>query len=138
MFCALLLAGVSLLDFPQIDTPAESDTGGLFFPKAITHLFVGMYIQQVALCALFFLAQDQNGKQSAIAEGALMVVLIVITVGSPFLNRDRSPGTDAPTLCLLVPGRLPIHLDHILQSAQEASSTHARSSVVWHAQGRRP
>lgn len=39
-----------------------------------------MYIQQVALCALFFLARDANGKASSVAQGALMVVLIVITV----------------------------------------------------------
>ncbi|TFK34488.1 hypothetical protein BDQ12DRAFT_689686 [Crucibulum laeve] len=58
-----------------------SDTGGLFFPKAISHIFVGLYIQQVCLCALFFLAQDDNKKASAIPEGALMVVLIVITAG---------------------------------------------------------
>lgn len=58
----------------------KSDTGGLFFPKAIQHLFVGMYVQQLCLCALFFLAQDNNKKASAVPEGALMVVLIVITV----------------------------------------------------------
>jgi hypothetical protein len=40
------------------DQPPGSDTGGLFFPKAITHVFVGMYIQEVCLCALFFLARD--------------------------------------------------------------------------------
>lgn len=61
-----------------------SDTGGLFFPKAITHVFVGMYVQQVCLCGLFFLKQNANNKQSAIPEGALMVVLIVFTVSRPF------------------------------------------------------
>jgi hypothetical protein len=62
------------------DMPPESETGGLFFPKAVSHIFVGMYIQEVCLCALFFLARDENGKTSAIPEGALMVVLIVFTV----------------------------------------------------------
>lgn len=57
------------------------DTGGLFFPKAIQHVFVGLYVQQVCLAALFFLAQN-NGKSSAIPEGALMVVLIIFTVSS--------------------------------------------------------
>ena len=55
------------------DQPARTETGGAFFPKAVTHVFVGMYIQEVCLCALFFLA-------NAIAQGALMIVLIVITV----------------------------------------------------------
>ena len=62
------------------DQPATSDTGGLFFPKALQQVFVGLYIQQICLCALFFLAQDENKHASAIPEGALMVVLIVFTV----------------------------------------------------------
>jgi calcium permeable stress-gated cation channel len=61
------------------DQPRSSETGGLFFPKAIQHLFVGLYVQQVCLCALFFLARDGDNAPSAIPEGALMVVLIVFT-----------------------------------------------------------
>ena len=61
------------------DQPRSSETGGLFFPKAIQHLFVGLYVQQVCLCALFFLARDGDNSPSAIPEGALMVVLIVFT-----------------------------------------------------------
>jgi hypothetical protein len=60
--------------------PSTSDTGGLFFPKAIGHIFVGMYVQQVCLAALFFLAQNQDKKPGAIPEAVLMIVLIVITV----------------------------------------------------------
>lgn len=62
------------------DHPPDMDTGGIFFPKAITHVFVGIYIQEVCLCALFFLARNANEKASAIPQGALMVVLIVLTV----------------------------------------------------------
>lgn len=53
--------------------------GGLFFPKAIQHVFVGLYVQQVCLAALFFLAQNENKKQSAIPEGAFAIILIIIT-----------------------------------------------------------
>jgi len=60
--------------------PATKDTGGLFYPKAIQHVFVGLYVQQICLCALFFLATDNNDQHSSIPEGVLMVVLIVITV----------------------------------------------------------
>ena len=60
--------------------PTASDTGGLFYPKAFQHVLVGLYVQQICLCALFFLATDDQGKHSSVAEGALMVVLIVITV----------------------------------------------------------
>ncbi|GJE85442.1 DUF221-domain-containing protein [Phanerochaete sordida] len=63
----------------QLDQPESSETGGLFFPKAMQHIFVGMYIMQICLAALFFLAQNQDGHPSAIPEGALMVVLIVFT-----------------------------------------------------------
>lgn len=62
------------------DQPKSMDTGGRFFPKAIHHLFVGMYIQEVCLCALFFLARNEEEKVSAIPQAALMIVLIVITV----------------------------------------------------------
>jgi hypothetical protein len=61
--------------------PSATDTGGLFYPKALQHIFVGLYVEQVCLAALFFLAQDANKKPSAIPEGALMVVLIIITIG---------------------------------------------------------
>lgn len=62
------------------DQPRSGDTGGLFFPKAIQHIFVGLYVQQLCLCALFFLAQNEHNSPSAIPEGALMIVLIVLTV----------------------------------------------------------
>jgi len=62
------------------DQPRSSETGGLFFPKAINHIFVGLYVQQLVSCALFFLAQNDKSNPSSIPEGALMVVLIVFTV----------------------------------------------------------
>lgn len=60
--------------------PTTTDTGGLFYPKAFQHVLVGLYVQQICLCALFFLATDSNDHHSSVPEGALMVVLIVITV----------------------------------------------------------
>ncbi|WVQ78133.1 hypothetical protein IAT38_000214 [Cryptococcus sp. DSM 104549] len=63
-----------------VDQPPSRDTGGLFFPKAITHLFVGMYVQQVCMAALFFLARNDEGNASAVPQGALMVVLIFCTI----------------------------------------------------------
>lgn len=66
----------------QLDQPASGDTGGLFFPKAIQHMFVGLYIQQICLAALFFLLK--NGR----VEGGLTVALILITVRS-YLSHSR-------------------------------------------------
>ena len=62
------------------DQPSSSETGGLFFPKAMNHVFVGLYIQQLCLCGLFFLAENDAEQPSAVPEGALLVVLIVLTV----------------------------------------------------------
>ncbi|KAF7316312.1 Protein kinase domain-containing protein [Mycena indigotica] len=64
----------------QFEQPRSGDTGGLFFPKAMTHIFVGLYIEQICLAGLFFLARDDQDKASSIPQGALMVALIIITV----------------------------------------------------------
>ncbi|KAM0787652.1 hypothetical protein ACM66B_003716 [Microbotryomycetes sp. NB124-2] len=72
-----------------IDCPPAGETGGLFYPKALTHIFVGLYIEELCLCGLFFLAVDQNGNHNSIAQGALMVVLIVFTV---FFHMTMSSG----------------------------------------------
>ncbi|KIK55038.1 hypothetical protein GYMLUDRAFT_249051 [Collybiopsis luxurians FD-317 M1] len=63
----------------QYQQDLSTDTGGLFFPKAIQHLFVGLYVQLVCLAALFFLVTDENKKHSAVPEGALTIVLIIFT-----------------------------------------------------------
>lgn len=61
--------------------PSTSDTGGMFYPKALQHIFVGLYIQQIVLCAFFFLSGGTIGK----VLGALMIVLLIVTV-SPNLS----------------------------------------------------
>ncbi|PFH52049.1 hypothetical protein AMATHDRAFT_57827 [Amanita thiersii Skay4041] len=61
------------------DQPDEVETGGLFFPMAIGNLVVGLYIEQISLACLFLLKSSVNGAATAIAEGALMIVLIAIT-----------------------------------------------------------
>lgn len=40
---------------------------------------------KVCLIGLFFLSRDQNGKAATIAEGILMVILLVITVRRPYI-----------------------------------------------------
>lgn len=64
----------------QIGGEKAVETGGMFFPRAIQHVFVGLYLQQISLATLFFLARNAEGEQSAVAEGVLMIVLIVFTV----------------------------------------------------------
>ncbi|KIM46819.1 hypothetical protein M413DRAFT_16459 [Hebeloma cylindrosporum] len=81
--------------------PTTTDTGGLFYPKALQHIFVGLYVQQVCLCALFFLARNSAGNASAVPEGALMIVLIVLTAGyNIILNNSYNPLLSALPLSL--------------------------------------
>ncbi|KAF8532450.1 hypothetical protein JB92DRAFT_2688545 [Gautieria morchelliformis] len=85
----------------QLQMNPAGDSGGLFFPRAINHVFVGVYVQQVCLCALFFLAQNDRGKQAAVPEGALMVVLIVVTAFfQNILNTSYTPLLKALPLTL--------------------------------------
>jgi hypothetical protein len=72
----------------QLDQPPHTDTGGLFFPKAISQIFVGLYVEQICLMALFFLQQDSKKHPSCIPEGILMIVLVVITAGFHMILND--------------------------------------------------
>jgi hypothetical protein len=65
-----------------------NDSGGLTLPRAIYQSFTGVYLMEIMLAALFFLAQDESGSQSAIPEGVFMFVLIVITVSVQFTMRS--------------------------------------------------
>ncbi|KAH6909033.1 hypothetical protein BKA70DRAFT_1476449 [Coprinopsis sp. MPI-PUGE-AT-0042] len=70
----------------------KTDTGGLFYPKALQHIFVGLYLQEICLAALFFLARDASKSASCIPQGALMIVLIVVTAGfHAILNNSYGP-----------------------------------------------
>ncbi|CEH13742.1 Uncharacterized conserved protein [Ceraceosorus bombacis] len=60
------------------DVKPEKETGGLFFPKACAQLFYALYLEMVILTVLFFVAQDDQGNQSAIPQGAFMIVLIIL------------------------------------------------------------
>ncbi|KAF8962613.1 hypothetical protein BDZ97DRAFT_1824617 [Flammula alnicola] len=64
--------------------PTTTDTGGLFYPKAMGHIFVGLYVQQICLWAL-------------------MVVLIVITAGfHMIINNSYGPLLTALPLSLQI------------------------------------
>jgi hypothetical protein len=71
----------------------------LFYPKAMQHIFVGLYIQQIVLCALFFL----SGGTIGVVLGVLMIVLIVLTV-SPASNAFFPSITSLINLCALKAG----------------------------------
>ncbi|KAF9261249.1 DUF221 family protein [Marasmius fiardii PR-910] len=68
--------------FTQVfDQPDDRETGGLYFPMAISNLFVGLYIQQICMAALFFLkTSTKEARVPALAEGICMLVLFGITL----------------------------------------------------------
>ncbi|KAF7318964.1 Protein kinase domain-containing protein [Mycena chlorophos] len=63
----------------QYEQPRSGDSGGLFFPIAISHIFVGLYIEEICLAGLFLLARDENDKATSIPQAILMIVLIAFT-----------------------------------------------------------
>ncbi|KAF7315698.1 hypothetical protein MIND_00085400 [Mycena indigotica] len=78
------------------DQPDESETGGMYFPMAVSNLFVGLYIEQISLACLFFLKASVAPK-SSVAEGAMMLVLLAITIGAHIMF-DRMFGPSAAFL----------------------------------------
>ncbi|KLT42385.1 DUF221-domain-containing protein [Cutaneotrichosporon oleaginosum] len=84
-FCMLAYFVYKYLYMWVMDLPPSADTGGLFFPKAITQIFIGFYIQEVCLCALFFLARNEQNKVSALPQAILMIILIVLTAAFNWL-----------------------------------------------------
>ncbi|KAG0149122.1 hypothetical protein CROQUDRAFT_74529 [Cronartium quercuum f. sp. fusiforme G11] len=70
------------------DIPPAHETGGRFFPLAMNHVFIGLYVSQICLTGLFFLARNSNGEPSSIAEGSLMIILIVVTFFCHLLIRN--------------------------------------------------
>ena len=106
------------------DQKPETETSGLFFPKAINQIFAALYLEMVMLAALFFVAQaDQPGggtKQSAIPEGAFMVVLIVlVAVFHFFLGNSYGPLYNSLPLKLV-----PAKDDTASQQADAAAYNH--------------
>ncbi|KAJ6594223.1 DUF221 family protein [Mycena capillaripes] len=76
------------------DQPDESETGGMYFPMAVSNLFVGLYIEQLCLACLFFLKASVS-PVSSVVEGVLMLFLVVITAAAQIMtNRSFGPITE--------------------------------------------
>ena len=58
----------------------ERDHGGLFYPKAIKHLLMGLYLMQVCLIALFLLVRDSQGNIKCIGQACIMLFATGLTV----------------------------------------------------------
>ncbi|KAJ7141507.1 hypothetical protein C8R44DRAFT_604374 [Mycena epipterygia] len=84
------------------DQPDEGETGGMYFPMAVSNLFVGLYIEQLCLACLFFL-KASAAPASSVAEGVLMLVLMVITATAQILiNRSFGRAYKLPLVVKLL------------------------------------
>ncbi|KAJ6280863.1 hypothetical protein J3E71DRAFT_178613 [Bipolaris maydis] len=52
---------------------------GLFYPKALKHLLVGLYLMQAYLIALFLLVRDSQGKARCIGQACVMLITTGLT-----------------------------------------------------------
>jgi len=68
------------------------DTGGLLFPVAVNQLFVGIYVMEICLIGLFFIAMDTANHAACIPQGAIMIAALILTVVFQYsLNSAFSP-----------------------------------------------
>ncbi|KIY74044.1 DUF221-domain-containing protein [Cylindrobasidium torrendii FP15055 ss-10] len=91
-FCMHYLA-FKFLCTQVYDQPEQSETGGMYFPMAISNLFVGLYIEQVSLACLFFLKISID-RDSSLIKGVFMLILVAITVSfQSYINSTFEPLT---------------------------------------------
>lgn len=56
------------------------DTHGLLFNNALSQLMTGVYVFEVALMGLFFLAQDIDENLACTSQGIIMAVVLALTI----------------------------------------------------------
>jgi hypothetical protein len=61
-------------------TRFRTDTGGVLYPRAINQTFVGLYVMELLLIGLFFLAEDDKGNRACFWQGVIMTVALAGTV----------------------------------------------------------
>ncbi|KAK9463000.1 uncharacterized protein V1516DRAFT_689876 [Lipomyces oligophaga] len=68
------------------------DSSGLFFPRAINQLFVGIYVMELCLIGLFFLVRDSELHATCTPQAIIMIVLFFATLVYQYLlNRSMGP-----------------------------------------------
>lgn len=73
-------------------TRFEHDTGGVLYPRAINQTFTGLYVMELCMAGLFFIVEDDQGRNTCTTHGTIMLVVLVLTVLYQFLlNWSFSP-----------------------------------------------
>ena len=55
------------------------DTHGLLFNNALSQLFAGIYVLEIALIGLFFLVRDTDNNVACSSQATIMIVVLVLT-----------------------------------------------------------
>ncbi|KAK3353051.1 hypothetical protein B0T25DRAFT_200249 [Lasiosphaeria hispida] len=66
-------------------TRFRSDTGGVLYPRAINQTFTGLYVMELCLIGLFFLAEDEEGVNVCFPQAIIMIVALILTALYQFL-----------------------------------------------------
>ncbi|GAB7357634.1 hypothetical protein MBLNU459_g0132t2 [Dothideomycetes sp. NU459] len=65
------------------------DTHGLLFNNAISQLFAGVYVLEMALIGLFFLVRDTQDNVACKSQAIIMIVVLILTAGFHFIMEQR-------------------------------------------------
>lgn len=65
------------------------DTHGLLFNNAISQLFAGIYVSEIALIGLFFLVRDTQDKAVCSPQAIIMIVVLILTAAFHFLMEQH-------------------------------------------------
>ncbi|KAL2257406.1 hypothetical protein VTK26DRAFT_214 [Humicola hyalothermophila] len=61
-------------------TRFKTDTGGVLYPRAINQTFTGLYVMELCMIGLFFLARDVDGEATCVPQGIIMVITLILTI----------------------------------------------------------
>ena len=113
-------------------TKSISDTGGLLYPTALNHLFVGIYTFEVFLVGLLLLARDKEQQWVCLGQAVIMTTTTVVTgVFQVILNQAFGPLLE---FLLYVEGSehpKPRSLDEDVSSICENGALHACRPTIW-------
>ncbi|KAL2023425.1 hypothetical protein VTK56DRAFT_2782 [Thermocarpiscus australiensis] len=60
-------------------TRFRTDTGGVLYPRAVNQTFTGLYVMELCLIGLFFLAEDDTGANVCVPQAIIMIVAMILT-----------------------------------------------------------
>lgn len=65
------------------------DTHGLLFNNAMSQLFAGIYVMEIALIGLFLLARDSQDNIACKSQGIIMIIILILTAVFHFVMEQH-------------------------------------------------